>query len=72
MFCAPLGTSLGLANAAQKNAITSPAQMMASSIGFVNSNEPIMKRGVNRKLDGYPGAGYPHPDPRWHPSARGT
>jgi hypothetical protein len=46
-----------LANAAQKKAITNPAQMMASSIGFVNWNEPIVKMGVNLKLDGYPGAG---------------
>jgi hypothetical protein len=46
--------------------------MMTSSIGFVNSNEPIVKMGVNLKLDGYPGAGYPQPDPRWHPSAMGT
>jgi hypothetical protein len=39
----------------------------------VTWNEPIVKRGVgNVKLCGYPGAGYPQPEPRWHPSATGT
>src|SRR6516165_4956667 len=72
-FCTPRGTILGLANAVQKNAITSTAQSIISSIGTVNENEPIVKMGWNSKLGrGYPGAGYPHPEPRWHPSATGA
>ena len=63
---------MGLANAAQKNAITSAAARMISSIGRVNSNEPIVKSGLNVKLSGYPGAGYPQPDIRWHPLATST
>jgi hypothetical protein len=35
-------------------------------------NEPMLNNGLNSKLFGYPGAGYPQPEPRWHPSATGT
>jgi hypothetical protein len=45
---------------------------MASSIGRMIWNEPMLKIGWNRKLWGYPGAGYPQPEPRWHPPATGT
>ena len=65
-FCAPLGTSLGLANAAQKNQTTSPAQISASSIGLVKWKLPIEKRGGKRKLFRL-GAGKPQPEKRWHP-----
>src|SRR5579859_1288131 len=71
-FCTVLGTSLGLAKAAQKNQITSAAQRMASSIGMMKWNEPMLKIGSNWKLFGYPGAGYPQPEPRWQPAATGT
>ena len=33
----------------------------------------MLKSGRNVKLSGYPGAGYPQPEPRWHaPAATGT
>jgi len=35
-------------------------------------NEPMLNSGLNSKLSGYPGAGYPQPEPRWHPSATGA
>ena len=72
MFCTPRGTSLGLANAAQKNAITSTPLTTISRSGQVKLNEPIVKRGRNVKLSGYVGAGYPQPEPRWHPPATGA
>ena len=43
-FWAPLGTSLGFANADQKNPRTSTMQITASSIGLLKVNEPILKR----------------------------
>jgi hypothetical protein len=41
-------------------------------MGRVKLNEPIVKMGWNMKLSGYPGAGYPQPEPRWHPPATGA
>src|SRR5262249_5261809 len=40
--------------------------------GQVKLNEPIVKMGRNVKLSGYVGAGYPQPEPRWHPPATGA
>src|SRR4029077_4149693 len=61
-FWTPLGTSLGLAKAAQKKAITIAAQITASSIGLLNVKEPIRNSGPYRKLSGEPGAGEPQPE----------
>ncbi len=44
-FWIPLGTSFGLAKAAQKKAITIAEQMTASSMGLLNVNEPIWNSG---------------------------
>ena len=46
-FCTPRGTSLGLANAAQKNETTITVASRASSIGLVNAKPPIRKNGMN-------------------------
>ncbi len=62
----PRGTSLGLANAAQKNAITSTAQMITIRIGLVKWNEPMLKIGLKSKLSRL-GEGKPHPEKMWHP-----
>jgi hypothetical protein len=51
-FWIPRGTSLGLAKAAQKKAITMAAQMTASSIGLLNVNEPILNSGPYKKVFG--------------------
>src|ERR1700759_4413841 len=59
-FCIPRGTSLGLANAAQKNAITATMPMITSSIGLVKWNEPMLKIGLKSKLSRL-GEGEPHP-----------
>ncbi len=57
-FCAPRGTSLGLANAAQKNPMTISMQIRASSIGLVKLKLPMVKNGVKmNEGPGYPGAG---------------
>jgi len=60
MDCVRPGIILGLRNAAQKNAITASAQMIASSSGLVKPQEPIVNNGLNSKSCS-PGAGYPHP-----------
>src|SRR5580693_7759360 len=60
MLCIRPGTSLGLRNAAQKNTITTSAATIASSIGLVNWNEPMLKNGFQLKSC-RPGAGNPHP-----------
>src|ERR1700761_6524403 len=65
-FCTPRGTSFGRRNAAQKNAITTSAATIASSIGLVKPNEPIVKKGFQLKSC-KPGAGNPHPLKMWHP-----
>src|SRR6516162_6907464 len=66
MFCTPRGTSCGFRNAAQKNTITTSAARMASSIGLVKWNEPMVKIGFHSKFC-RPGAGNPHPLKMWHP-----
>ena len=65
-FCTPRGTSFGFRNAAQKNAITTSAAKIASSIGLVKPNEPMVKNGFQLKSC-RPGAGNPHPLKMWHP-----
>src|SRR5579863_6756876 len=65
-FCTPRGTICGLRNAAQKNAISTSAAMIASSIGLVNPNEPMVKNGFQLKSC-KPGAGNPHPLKMWQP-----
>src|SRR5271170_7418240 len=71
MFCMPRGTSFGFQNATQKNAITTIALRIASSIGLVNPNEPTVKNGFQLKLC-RPGAGNPHPLKMWHPLLAST
>src|SRR5260370_10238546 len=53
-FWAPLGTSFGRQNAAQKNATTLAAQMTHSSIGLFKVNEPTLNKGPYVPLHGYP------------------
>src|SRR5579863_6536483 len=65
-FCTPRGTICGLRNAAQKNAISTSAATIASSIGLVNPNEPMVKNGFQLKSC-RPGAGNPHPLKMWQP-----
>src|SRR5580692_2394155 len=65
-FCMPRGTSFGLRNATQKNTITTSAARIASSIGLVKWNEPMLKNGFHSKFC-RPGAGNPHPLKMWHP-----
>src|SRR5580704_11585558 len=65
-LCTPRGTSFGFRNAAQKNASTTSAATIASSIGLVNPNEPMVKNGFQLKSC-RPGAGNPHPLKIWHP-----
>src|SRR5689334_18700605 len=65
-FCMPRGTSLGERNATQKNTITTSAARIASSIGLVKSNEPMLKSGFHSKSC-RPGAGNPHPLKMWQP-----
>src|SRR3984893_9677732 len=65
-FCTPRGTSFGLRNAAQKNPISTSAATIASSIGLVNPNEPMVKNGFQLKSC-RPGAGNPHPLKMWQP-----
>src|SRR5580693_7308789 len=65
-FCMPRGTSFGFRNATQKNTITTSAARIASSIGLVNPNEPMVKNGFQLKFC-RPGAGKPHPPKMWHP-----
>ena len=62
----PRGTSLGERNATQKNTITTSAARIASSIGLVNPNEPMVKNGFHSKSC-RPGAGNPHPLKMWQP-----
>ena len=62
----PRGTSLGERNAAQKNTITTSAARIASSIGLVKPNEPMVKSGFHSKSC-RPGAGNPHPLKMWQP-----
>ena len=45
-----------MANAAQKNTITARADRIASSIGLVKLNEPMVNSGAKSKLSS-PGAG---------------
>src|SRR5579872_355562 len=71
MFCTPRGTSCGFRNAAQKNAITTSAARIASSIGLVKWNEPMEKIGFHSKFC-RPGAGNPHPLKMWHPLLAST
>src|SRR6516162_80907 len=66
MFWMPRGTSLGERNASQKNRITTSAARIASSIGLVNPNEPMVKNGFHSKSC-RPGAGNPHPLKMWQP-----
>ena len=49
-----------MANAAQKNPITTTVQTSASSIGLVKLNDPIVKNGLKKNV----GPGYPGP---WKP-----
>src|SRR5580704_1677273 len=70
-FCMPRGTSFGFRNAAQKNTITTSAARIASSIGLVNPNEPMVKNGFQLKSC-RPGAGNPHPLKMWHPPLAST
>src|SRR5271154_821595 len=65
-FCRPRGTSLGVWNAPQKNAITTSADRIARRIGLVNPNEPMVKNGFQLKSC-RPGEGNPHPLKMWHP-----
>src|SRR5580692_9168122 len=65
-FCMPRGTSFGFQNATQKNTITTSAARIASSIGLVKPNEPMVKNGFQLKFC-RPGAGKPHPPKMWHP-----
>src|SRR5579859_4716306 len=65
-FCMPRGTSFGARNASQKKPITTAAARIASSIGLVNPNEPMVKNGFQLKSC-RPGAGNPHPPKMWHP-----
>src|ERR1700733_2352247 len=65
-FCMPRGTSFGFRNATQKNTITMTAARIASSIGLVKWNEPMLKNGFQLKSC-RPGAGNPHPLKMWHP-----
>src|SRR5580658_1353637 len=65
-LCTPCGTSFGFRNAAQKNKITTSAATIASSIGLVNPNEPMVKNGFQLKSC-RPGAGNPHPLKMWQP-----
>src|SRR3984957_3536296 len=65
-FCTPRGTSCGRRNAAQKNTMTTSALTIASSMGLVNPNEPMVKNGFQLKSC-RPGAGNPHPLKMWHP-----
>ena len=67
----PRGTSLGERNATQKNTITTSAARIASSIGLVKSNEPMVKNGLNSKSC-RPGAGNPHPLKMWQPPLAST
>src|ERR1700749_3744596 len=62
----PRGTSFGLANADQKNAITRTAQSSAIRIGLVKWNEPMLKIGLKSKLSRL-GEGNPPPEKMWHP-----
>src|SRR5580704_15367996 len=65
-FCMPRGTSFGARNASQKKPITTAAARIASSIGLVNPNEPMVKNGFQLKSC-RPGAGNPHPLKMWQP-----
>src|SRR5690349_15123243 len=67
----PRGTSLGERNATQKNTITTSAARIASSIGLVKSNEPMLKSGFHSKSC-RPGAGNPHPLKMWQPPLAST
>ncbi len=55
-LCVRPGISLGLANATQKNAITTSAHRIAISSGFVKPHEPIVNSGLKSKFCS-PGAG---------------
>src|SRR5580693_4099088 len=70
-FCTPRGTSFGFQNATQKNTITTSALRIASNIGLVNPNEPMVKNGFHSKSC-RPGAGNPHPLKMWHPLLAST
>src|SRR6516162_9142625 len=70
-FCTPRGTSFGFRNAAQKNTITTSAARIASSIGLVKWNEPMLNNGSHSKLC-RPGAGNPHPLKMWQPLLAST
>src|SRR5271169_993294 len=70
-FCMPRGTSFGFQNATPKNTITTSALRIASNIGLVNPNEPMVKNGFQSKLC-RPGAGNPHPLKMWHPLLAST
>src|SRR5580704_5869696 len=70
-FCTPRGTSFGFQNATQKNTITRSALRIASNIGLVNPNEPMVKNGFQLKSC-RPGAGNPHPLKMWHPLLAST
>src|ERR1700722_2931348 len=65
-FCMPPGPSFGLRNATQKNTMTTSAAKIASSIGLVKWNEPMLKNGFQLKSC-RPGAGNPHPLKMWQP-----
>src|SRR6516164_562353 len=71
MFCTPRGTSCGFRNAAQKNTSTTSAARIASSIGLVKWNDPMLKIGFHSKFC-RPGAGNPHPLKMWHPLLAST
>ena len=45
--------------------------MIASSIGLVKPNEPMVKNGFHSKSC-RPGAGNPHPLKMWHPPLAST
>src|ERR1700722_19215578 len=62
------GIILGLANATQKNTITTSAARTASTSGFVTCHAPIVNN-VWKSKSCCPGAGKPHPLKRWQPPA---
>ena len=64
------GIILGLANATQKNTITTIPHRIAISSGLVKANDPIVNSGLKSKSC-RPGAGYPHPLKMWQPPRGG-
>ena len=68
MLCVLPGIIFGLANAAQKNAMTMMTHRIAISSGLVTFHPPMLN-SFRKLKSSSPGAGYPHPLKMWQPSA---